>query len=146
MAISVWKRWMLSAWLLSLWWGWLSLDAANCPHVLYVSVAEAVLKSSVDIFSQVFVSQLMYLCLLPSSLRCWNDFFLSRLETFSRLWVWTGYFRAPRPDVFLTQCFCSPRHFSAWWSWTAWVSSTLLGIVLDRPSWSRWVDLKIQRG
>lgn len=54
-------------------------------------------------FCQVFVSQLMYLCLLPSSLRCWGDFFLSRLETFSRLWICTGYFRPPRPDVFLLQ-------------------------------------------
>lgn len=76
-------------------------------------------------FCQVFVSQLIYLCLLPTSLRCWNDFFLSRLETFYRLWIWTGCFRPLRPDVFLTQSvflFTSPFS-SAWWSGTAWVSS-----------------------
>lgn len=108
MNIPVWKRWMLLAWLLSLWWGWLSLDAVSCPRVLSVSTADAVPQKQcwhllIACFCQVFVSQLIYLRLLPASLRCWNDFFLNRLETFSRLWIWTGYFRPPCPDVLLTQ-------------------------------------------
>lgn len=93
------------SWLLSLWWGWLSLDAANCPCVLYVSVADAVLKSSVGIFwLHASVKCLSHSwCIFVSCLLPWGDFFLSRLETFSRLWICTGYFRPPRPDVFLLQ-------------------------------------------